>query len=1602
MTKARSVAWIVVGLIVVALIGVSIAWHIRQNTPEKVLARAQLAIKANNFDKAAGLADDYIAQYPQDWQGYLLRARVYLKQGKFEEARAPLTEACRLKPSDPALVIALGETYSNAALRALGSLGNVDSSRKINALRAATTGFGKANEVLSAFKAADPNSKLDIDEDKAMNEYRIGKSLQLISNVLAADAKLAEASRNNEQAARKRDRSLYEQNQARKSFDRALDSLREVVLKDPSRDVPAETLVDYCLASRDPNSFSNPDASTLALASKAANALDLVRKAILGLKNPPPGASILLAMDDFESCSPGDINKIAQIAKRLDGIIVANPDNLRAKLARARIAALAGDVATVERLAEEVIKAQPQNTEALLFRAHAMLFRGEKCRDPNAGKTLFAQAEKDLYGLKSQVRPGDPWYAQTYYLYALAAERTGKKELANEALRTVAQFEQSEQAGRRVESRRGHYALGAQKQFARQLLNQGFGAQAFTYAEPYYRQHPDDPEALQLFVQAARQTDQMDLARDTLTKAWKGNPDRSWRGYASGPVMLMVVADGLGSLGMSAEAGAALDDLLERAKTSPPKTTEEALAVAEALVLKQRPAEAEELLSGMRAKAPDDPRLCFELARLYSKTNRQMQAEELCRQAITLNIREPSYRLALAEMLVDSGELNDALEVLAPIVSDNIAAKLLQLRIHGLAGRQIDAEAMALLRLPDAGQQYGAQLAKIFLAAGDPKKCMDTCTAGLKANPHDAELLETLASAYHALRKDADSIEKWKEAIKARPQSFPAYQQIAALLFVRSAAGDSTSQPAQTIRVSRQEADKAITKARSELAGIPGARQDLVDLAVAGLYEKVAIFEGAAEFYAKVAANPDITIAQSLKYRAQLSQASALARAGKSKEALDCFDSLIAANQGHAKTRAMFGKAVLLAAMNRSTEAADALAEVCRQALSDKDPGMLREAADYQARLGLVDQALSTCQEVQNLCPDDPRSYVIQADILAGANRLQQVPELLEKAIQLQPGDLGLYARLAATLDALDQPLAALKALEKTERLGQAGKSIGLLQQGTLLTKWGLQGQAILRFEKLAAGVTEPRGDLQLALAESFRRLGRVDQARAALAKISEYSDEYAQVQLMLADLAEGAEAKLKIVRDLAKKKPGDESAICYEMALLLRENRPADALKALDGYQASGSPRRPLPSGAVRLAVAAAVQTGDKDRIARISRELAETALTPQWRLAAALLAMDDPNAAAKLLPEPSHASIYPAMLNLCIAGAAQDANAVHQIADRLTKIDSALGKFQPPQSIPAAHMFLCGLLAQDEPMTNAAMAKLSDRPTGPAARELLSAWAAPAKPRDETIKLLKAGLARELGLPELARAWATEALKARPACQWAAAELALTGPKVAQIEWAADTLRPADCYLARTLRADLLLRKKQYKHAAEIYAALSQRDGKADPACMENHAVALEGDGQLPEALEIYRRVWQSTASAVSANNAACIVTQLSPKDQAGLAEAAQWMDAALKAMPQPALADTAGWIAHLRGRDSDALVLLRRAIKGLPDSPEAHCHLGVVETAAGDPTLGRWHLEAAIDMGDELKASGRPIPKMTAEAVELARQALSAATKHQRADK
>ena len=88
----RRIVLILIILVVVLMITGGVYWYIKKRGPSTLLSRADVAMRAGNLDKAAELAGRFIETYPDDWRGYHLLADVYIRQGRYEEARNRLEE----------------------------------------------------------------------------------------------------------------------------------------------------------------------------------------------------------------------------------------------------------------------------------------------------------------------------------------------------------------------------------------------------------------------------------------------------------------------------------------------------------------------------------------------------------------------------------------------------------------------------------------------------------------------------------------------------------------------------------------------------------------------------------------------------------------------------------------------------------------------------------------------------------------------------------------------------------------------------------------------------------------------------------------------------------------------------------------------------------------------------------------------------------------------------------------------------------------------------------------------------------------------------------------------------------------------------------------------------------------------------------------------------------------------------------------------------------------------------------------------------------------------------------------------------------------------
>ena len=168
-----------------------------------------------------------------------------------------------------------------------------------------------------------------------------------------------------------------------------------------------------------------------------------------------------------------------------------------------------------------------------------------------------------------------------------------------------------------------------------------------------------------------------------------------------------------------------------------------------------------------------------------------------------------------------------------------------------------------------------------------------------------------------------------------------------------------------------------------------------------------------------------------------------------------------------------------------------------------------------------------------------------------------------------------------------------------------------------------------------------------------------------------------------------------------------------------------------------------------------------------------------------------------------------------------------------------------------------------------------------------------------------------------------------------------------------------------------NLLLQQKKFAQAAEVYAEL-RRDHKDDPELAMRQGAALELAGNFDQALAVYEEAARTKTNVAAGNNAAYLISELYPKDAPRLQEALAMAEQAAKAQPTIAsFHDTKGWLAYLLGQYPIALEELRRAVSGLPDSAEAHYHLGLAEGQGGSEAMARLHLEASVALSIGLPA-------------------------------
>jgi hypothetical protein len=493
----------------------------------------------------------------------------------------------------------------------------------------------------------------------------------------------------------------------------------------------------------------------------------------------------------------------------------------------------------------------------------------------------------------------------------------------------------------------------------------------------------------------------------------------------------------------------------------------------------------------------------------------------------------------------------------------------------------------------------------------------------------------------------------------------------------------------------------------------------------------------------------------------------------------------------------------------------------------------------------------------------------------------------------------------------------------------------------------------------------------------------------AAIKAIPAYDAQYVPAQLLLAQIEPTTDAKLAIIADLHKTKPGQPKVLASEMDIYIKANRPADAVAAFNAFKQTAN-GKPMPAELSYMAVVTLLDLDRQSEARQLASQVVADTPSRQWKLLASLLHSKAQAAQGlKLLPAPADANLYEAICGYWQSRQLQD-DVQRQAWTKA--IEKALTPADKQGPVASPYLFLLYVADGNLPQAQSLLADLAKGGgiESIVVQDLLDAAKAQPAAADEAATLLRATLASDVGLTGLARTLAMDLLKKRPTSQWAASLALRSQPDLKAQAAILATLQPADSPMALLAQAVKARSEGRFTDAADAAAKLTTKF--PIPDLLMTEGLDLERAGKLPEAFTLYRQVWDATKSPASANSMAYLTSQLYPKDSAKLAEAKTMMDGALAKQPRnPAFLDTLGWLEYLMGDQQKACLHLRSAIHGLPSLAPVHYHLAMVESACGNTDLARWHFKSTVDLATLATAGGIQPPAEITQSAQLAQAAL-----------
>ncbi len=1151
----------------------------------------------------------------------------------------------------------------------------------------------------------------------------------------------------------------------------------------------------------------------------------------------------------------------------------------------------------------------------------------------------YVAAEEALRTLTTESRG----YAPVHYYYALAARGAGYQGVASESMRRAIEIQPD--------------YIEPRVFLVNRLLETDRAGMAFTEAEQAYRINKDDPRVVNIYVKSAIASNRPEAAREVLQQL-RDQPQLN-------ADMLRVMAHGYGLLGDEDGNAAALQTLAER----DPSSLNGHLAKALAHNLAGDVNEAIAALQEACRKFPLEAEPRTYLARIYSGQNRIMQAMEMLNEALRLDQDNVENRLMLARLYFRNGmlpECGNACQELLRRMPDNSEATILANQVRIMLNQPID---IAAIEAGPAEGHMGVALAQAYLAADQPEKAVEVALAELKKNPTEVNARQLLALAYFQMGQHDKCAKEWQQLLKENPDDLSKYMQL--LL------ANSQQHGFEQAAVKLQQAE--------------GAKPELVSLCLGWYHTERGHHGEAARHYTAAINTPGVD--EDLTNRAILWRARAFNALGDQGRALADLRQL--AQKPLWQKGAKLAMAQVLHASRRTDQALKVLAELTDAVVADNDRPLLRGMAEFYTQIGHADKALELCDRVESQSKADLNVLLLKGAVLTAARRSDESIALYRRARDMQPGNQQTWQLLALALDAANKPDEARQVLLDMQNLGESAAAVATLELGRLYSRRGLQTAAISEYKRLiAAGHKDPQ--LHLVAGQSLALLGQKEEARRQLKQVPTHSRQYNLAQQMLADLAASPEEKLRLLDQLDEHRPGQPRVLAQQINALFELNRGDQAVKRLNAYLDDG--RRGLPNEVARMVVQRLLEADNQQAATNVALDMTKRTALPDWRrLSICLLGDADADRAAELLPPPEKAEVLDCMLALWLKGRQpQEARKWAERLSVLQAIDNRLG----------LHDQLLVAIVSGEQDRASRLANLANQPpfVSEPLRELYERSVTDGP--GEAANLLGARLARLMYLQPLDAKRAMAVLRSRPGALLAAELIVGGSSDMALVRRALSTVQPGESMVARRMQAVVLEAEGKQQQAAQLLAQVAQENDN-HTLLLYQQGKTLEKAGLHDEAIAVYRRIVSQDASAIhAANDAAYLMTLRQQSNADELVEARRMIDSAIAAMVQsqpqtssraaqdaPALLDTRGWISFLQGDSSQALIDLRRAVRGLPENANVHAHVAMAEAKAGCPMMARMHVQAALDLASKAaeQKDGTADEADLNHAVDLARQAL-----------